>query len=160
MNRIFNNSGGSSKPMFNMTPVIDIVFLLIVFLVVVCHFIETEDLVVQVPDKCDLSEDDNEAQAMTMTVTLTKRPDGEVEFVLGKDKLNITEIPDLSAMLADEIDSRLCDYPDEQRIITLRIDKSITFRDVKHILAGVSASDAGYVRLATLKNAQAEQGGP
>ncbi len=145
--------------MFNMTPVIDIVFLLIVFLVVVCHFIEAEDFTVQVPDECDLSQDADSTQAAPLTVTVTKNSDGDVEFAVGAEKLDIAMVADLSARIADEVDLHLCDYPNEQRVVTLRVDKSITFSDAKHVLAGVSASKAAYVRLATHKNAQVEGDG-
>jgi biopolymer transport protein ExbD len=156
MNVVFNNNGGR-RPVFNMTPVIDIVFLLIVFLVVVCHFIETEDFAVQVPDECDLSQDADSTQAAPLTVTVMKNSNGQVEFAIGAEKLDIAMIADLSARIADEVDLRLCDYPIEWRVVTLRVDKSITFSDAKHALAGVSASKAAYVRLATHKNAQIEE---
>lgn len=142
--------------MFNMTPLIDIVFLLIVFLVVVCHFIETEDFAVQVPDECDLSQDADTTQAAPVTVTVTKNTNGKAGFAVGTKKLDSAEIADLQAKIAGELDSRLSDYPAERRVVTLRVDKSITFSDAKHALAAVSASEAAYIRLATQKDARAE----
>ncbi|MGD9109637.1 MAG: biopolymer transporter ExbD, partial [Phycisphaerales bacterium] len=149
----------SRRAVFNMTPVIDIVFLLIVFLVVVCHFIETEDFAVQVPDECDLSQDASSTQVAPVTITVTRKPDGQVEFAVGAARFDLSEAVDLSARIAEEVDLRLGDYSDEQRVVALRVDKSIAFSDVKYALAGVSASRAAYVRLATYKSAQAEGNG-
>lgn len=156
MNAVFNNND-SRKVAFSMTPVIDIVFLLIVFLVVVCHFIETEDFAVQVPDQCGLSRGADSTQAAPVTVTVARNSDGRVEFAVGTEKLDLSGIVDLSERVADEIDLRLGVYSNEQRVVTLRVDKSIAFSDVKHALVGVSASKAAYVRLATYKNAQIEE---
>ncbi len=41
---------------FNMTPIIDIVFLLIIFFLVVCQFIEAENFPVAVPDGCEFTQ--------------------------------------------------------------------------------------------------------
>lgn len=158
MNAVFSNNG-SRRAMFNMTPVIDIVFLLIVFLVVVCHFIETEDFAVQVPDECDLSQDADSTRVAPVTITVVRKPDGQVEFAVGAARFDLSEAVDLSARIAEEVDLRLGDYSDEQRVVALRVDKSIAFSDIKHALAGVSASRAAYVRLATYKSAHVEVNG-
>lgn len=132
-----------------MTPLIDIIFLLILFFVVVCQFIDTDTFPVQIPDKCDLAKEPQAAERRA-TLTAITGQDGKVEFTLGKNKIDAEKIQ-------DEIDLALADVQPDERIVTLRIDKAINFGDVKRALASVSQSKAQYLHLAVLKEAGIEQ---
>lgn len=135
-----NNKNSS----FNMTPLIDIVFLLILFFVVVCHFIESENFPVEVPDKCDLAKNDSANQSACITLTVMTGQNKQVEFAVGSNKTDASK-------LADRLDLNLKNLSPEQRVVNLRIDKTITFKDAKYALAAVNASNAEYVRLSALK---------
>ena len=60
----------NKSPSFNMTPIIDIVFLLIIFFLVVCQFIEAENFPVTVPDDCEFAQSDSEPGGQVTTVTV------------------------------------------------------------------------------------------
>ena len=137
---------------FNMTAVIDIVFLLIIFFLVVSQFIETENLPVTVPDGCEFAQDD-EDRLQTATLTVINKADDEITFAVGSEEITPQDTASLPAMvekLAELIDARLSDLPPHNRIVTLRIDKDLPFSQVQYALAAVAQSTATKIRLAAL----------
>ena len=146
-----SNSGVQS---FNMTPIIDIVFLLIIFFLVVCQFIEAENFPVTVPDDCRFAQSDTDPGTQVTTVTVMKTTEDDVAFAVGSEKVSAAAYPDLIGLadkLAQLIDARLRDLPPEHRIVTLRIDKDICFADAQYALAAVAASSATDIQLAAIK---------
>ena len=145
----FRRPGRSGS--FNMTPIIDIVFLLIIFFLVVCQFIEAENFPVNVPDNCDYAQSATESKSSLTTVTVMKTDDERVGFAVGSQIVTASSHLALIDQLAELIDVRLKDSPAENKIVTLRIDKDIYFSDAQHALAAVAASSATDVQLATMK---------
>ena len=137
---------------FNMTPIIDIVFLLIIFFLVVCQFIEAENFPVTVPDDCQFARSDPEPGAQVTTVTVMKTTEDETGFAVGSEKISVSGYADIVEKLAKLIDVRLKDLPPERRVVTLRIDKDIYFAEAQYALAAVAASSATDIQLAALKN--------
>jgi len=141
---------GPRQRSFNMTPVIDMVFQLIIFFVLACRFIEAENFPVTVPDGCKFAQDDeNAAQAATLTVT--KKAENEIIFAVGSEEitsLDANSLPDVVARIAELIDARLQTLPPDGRIVTLRIDKDIPFSRTQYALAAVAQSAATNIRLA------------
>jgi len=152
---------------FNMTPVIDIVLLLIIFFLVVCKFIEAENFPVTVPDNCQFAESAFELgpQAVTLTVMKTKPKNTissegqaalptvckEVVFAVGAEKVWAADYDTLVKKLTGLIDARLAIYHPSRAVVTLRIDKEVCFEQAQYALAAVAASTATDVRLAVLK---------
>ena len=138
-----------------MTPIIDIVFLLIVFFLVVCQFIEAENFPVSVPDNCHFAQSEPERLAQETTVTVMKAAEDEVCFAVGPEKISATASPaGIVERLTQLIDVRLSYLPPERRVVTLRIDKDICFTEVQYALAGIAASCATDMQLAALKDKQ------
>jgi len=143
---------------FNMTPIIDIVFLLIIFFLVVCQFIEAENFPVAVPDNCRFAAESTEPGSASTTVTVMKAPDGGTAFAVGSEKVSAADYVGgwqtqlLVGKLARLIDVRLNDLPVENRVVTLRIDGDVCFARAQYALAGVAASTATDIQLAVLKN--------
>jgi len=138
---------------FNMTAVIDIVFLLIIFFLVVSQFIETENLPVTVPDGCEFAQD-NEDHMQTATLTVMNKAEDEITFAVGSEEIthqDTASLPAIVEKLAELIDARLRDLPPDNRIVTLRIDKDIPFSQAQYALAAVAQSTATDVRLAALR---------
>ena len=148
--------GGDRSGSFNVTPIIDIVFLLIIFFLVVCQFIEAENFPVIVPDGCEFAESDREPGAQVTTVTVTKTAKEETTFAVGSEKIPAVNYADMVEKLAQLIDARLRDLPPERRVVTLRIDKDICFAEAQYALAAVAQSSATDVQLAALKNKLAD----
>jgi biopolymer transport protein ExbD len=140
-----------------MTPVIDIVFLLIVFFLVVCRFMEAENFPVSVPDDCRFARSDAEPRVQAATVTVMKSAGEETAFAVGSEKLFLsTNADEIVEKVAQLIDVRLKDLPPERRIVTLRIDKDICFADAQYALAGVAGSCATDIQLAALKGKRSQ----
>ncbi|MBA7479046.1 hypothetical protein ES707_14477 [subsurface metagenome] len=144
----FNNSHKWSS--FNMTPIIDIVFLLIIFFLVVCQFIEAENFPVAVPDDCGFAQEDTDAGVIT--VTAMKTDEEKIAFAVGSEKITASNYANIVDKLAELIDVRLGDLPPGRRVVTLRIDREVRFADAQYALAGIAASTATDVRLAALKD--------
>lgn len=136
---------------FNVTPIIDVVFLLIIFFLVVCQFIEAENFPVDVPAGCEFAQNDVDESAHLTTVTVMKGEEGRSEFAVGSEKVSGLGHSELVERLAWLIDARLEDLPAERRIVTLRVDKDIYFGEAQYALAGIAASRAAEIQLAALK---------
>jgi biopolymer transport protein ExbD len=138
-----------------MTPIIDIVFLLIIFFLVVCKFIEAENFPVAVPDDCKFARSEPEPAAQMTTVTVMRTTEGGVDFAVGSGKIPASDHPDLSGVvdkLAELIDARLQALPADCRVVSLRVDRDICFAEAQYALAGVAASCATEIQLAALKD--------
>ena len=152
--RTIGQFGSSVRP-FNMTPIIDIVFLLIIFFLVVCQFIEAENFPVAVPDGCEFAQSDPEPGAQVTTVTVMKTPKEGTAFAVGSEKIAASSYADIVETIAELIDIQLEDLPADRRVVTLRIDKDVCFAEAQYALAGVAASSATDIQLATLKGKRA-----
>jgi len=137
---------------FNMTPIIDIVFLLIIFFLVVCQFIEAENFPVSVPDECRFAESDLEHKSQVTTVTAIRTTEERTYFAVGAEKIAGANYADIVEKLTELIDVRLKDLPAENRVVILRIDKDVPFYHAQYALAGVAASSARDIQLAVLKD--------
>ena len=141
---------------FNMTPIIDIVFLLIIFFLVVCQFIEAENFPVIVPDGCEFAQNNTEHQQQVTTVTVVKTSEAESEFAVGSQKVVAAEFDELVGKLAELINERLKELPAEHRVVTLRIDEDVCFGQAQYALAAVAASSATDIKMAVLKKERPE----
>jgi biopolymer transport protein ExbD len=146
----FRNRAKASS--LNMTPVIDIVFQLIIFFVLACRFIEAENFPVTVPDGCQFARNETTPGEQVTTLTVMNRPQS-VTFAVGAEEITPHDDADMVALverLAELIDVRLGDLPPGNRVVTLRIDKDIPFAKAQYALAAVAQSNATNVRLAVL----------
>ena len=137
---------------FNMTPVIDIVFQLIIFFALVFKFIEAENFPVTVPQDCKFAQSEVESQAALATVTIMKGEDGESEFAVGADKVTGSSYGEITAKVAGLIDLRLKNLPVDKRVVTLRIDKDIPYAEAQYALAAVAKRTATDIRLSAIKD--------
>ena len=143
-----------SAPSFNMTPVIDMVFLLIIFFSLVLQFIEAENFPVAIPDKCLFAENNVEPEAQITTVTVMKHDGEMVDFAVGSEKILMSgfDRPDLVKRLSGLIETNLADLPPDRRTVTLRIDKEVCFADAQYALAAIAASSATNIQMAVLRD--------
>lgn len=139
---------------FNMTPVIDIVFLLIIFLVVVCRQIDAENFDVTVPDKCSFAQPVADNQTGITTITVAKDAEnGQLIFALGAERTTALLTTDITAWLIQKINQQLKNSPAATKTICLRIDKDISYFHAQKALAAIAQSNAAKIQLATLKQA-------
>ncbi len=151
-----------------MTPVIDIVFQLIIFFALVCQFIEAENFPIKVPDDCQFAATTPQNQNKVTTLTVMKTDIDQtalvlrskesllrrVAFAVGAEKIDVAGTSDLVNKLAEKLDSRMQDLPARDRIVTLRIDKDVTFAQAQYALAALAQSSTQNIRLSALKEKQ------
>ena len=137
---------------FNMTPIIDIVFLLIIFLVVVCRQIDAENFDVSVPDKCQFAQPQPDNSTGLSTITVMKDAESkQIIFAVGAEKINSSVSADITGWLIKKINRQLKNSSALTKTVCLRIDKEISYFHVQKVLAAVAQSRARTIQLATLK---------
>ena len=150
------NRFAKSSQSFNMTPIIDIVFLLIIFFLVVCKFIEAENFPVTVPDGCQNAQEEKQSGVQVTTVTVMKSADGQVVFAVGSEKVTASSGGAIIARVAELIDELLDGQPIANRVVTLRIDRDVCFDQAQYALAAVAESSATDIKLAAVTDKHAE----
>ena len=146
-----NNRFSCHIQSFNMTPIIDIVFLLIIFLLVVCQFIDAENFEVSVTDGCKFAEKKTDEQNQITTVTVMQNEKEKVDFAVGGEKIATLNKSETTAKIAQLINSHLSNSPADDRNVVLRIDKDVCFADAQYALAGIAKSRATNIQMAVLK---------
>ena len=147
----FDSSQSSAS--CNMTPIIDIVFLLIIFFMVVCQFIEAENFPVEVPDECAFAQTNETPGRGITTVTVIKNPDDKISsFAVGSQQISASNYTEITQRLTELIDMRLKDTDPDRRIVNLRIDRQVEFHEAQYVLAAVAESSATDIQLAVFKD--------
>ena len=143
----------STKPdSFNMTPLIDIVFLLIIFFLVVCQFIEAENFPVTVPDDCGSARNGSDRGRSVTTVSIMKTDEGGSVFAVDSEKIALSGGSDLTEEISRLVDFSLESFPSERRIVTLRVDRDVCFSEAQYALAAISQSSATDIEMSVLRN--------
>jgi biopolymer transport protein ExbD len=135
---------------FNMTPMIDVVFLLITFFILVGTFTADEYFEVLVPDKI-VNADASAPQAGSLMTITVMRKDGKICYAAGADILPGDEPALLEKMIASAIDSRT-PQAGQEKTVCLRCDKQIAFENIRPVLAGIAQSDARKIQWAVTQN--------
>ena len=139
---------------FNMTPIIDIVFLLIIFLVVICHQIDAENFDVSVPDKCRFAQPQAKDSTGLTTITVTMDSQGkQIIFAVDAERIAPSPSADIVSQLVEKVNRQLKNSPAGAKTVCLRIDRDISYFHAQKVLAAVAQSRAGTIQLATLKPA-------
>jgi len=137
---------------FDMTPIIDVVFLLIIFFMLVCQFIAAENFQVQVPDNIGTANPVPPEQDLMTTVTVMEDADSRVRFAVGSEVLAVSDPDNASEQIASAIDKQLRLLNPKRRIVRLRCAKTLPFGVTKHALEGISKSSATDIQWAVLRN--------
>ena len=145
--RYFDDDGGR----FNITPVIDIVFLLIIFFMIVCQFIVAENFSVSVPDDIASGQQSENQDEKTTTVTVMVGNDGGVTYAVGAEVFAFSGGEQISESIAAAIDRQLVNLPEDRRVVGLRVDKKVVFKDSQHAIAGISESSATDIKLSVIR---------
>ena len=141
----------------NMTPIIDIVFLLIIFFMIVCSFIVAENFDVTVPDQISSAQPADVDGPQTTTVTVMFDETGQIAFAVGSEMITASSISNIPLAIAVAIDRQLETVSEPKRIVSLRIDKNIPYSHSQYALAGISQSSATDIMLAVTKQKNLHQ---
>ena len=151
---LFTDSQQTEGERFNMTPVIDIVFLLIIFFMLVCQFIVAENFEVAVPDGITTAAPDDADDDQITTVTVMFDENRGVGYAVGAEQIETTNSADISSAIAARINKQLQNLPPNRRVVCLRVDKDICFADSQSAIVGVSQSTATDMKLAVVNHKQ------
>ena len=138
---------------FNVTPIIDIVFLLIIFFLFVFGFIESENLNIDLPDNCDQAQN-LQAQSPQLCLSVIKSDDKSCQFAVNDQIISTENPPQLSQQLTKMINARLQHIPLDNRTVTLRIDKNIPYYQAQYALQAVAESIASDIKIAAFKDSR------
>ena len=127
---------------FDMTPIIDVVFLLIIFFMLVAQFIVAEQYKVSVPDEIATAHARDAEEKRPLTITVM--PDREIGIVcaVGAEKLAAVGGKDMKLLIISVINDYLTEHKSADKTVRLRCDRSVSFGHVKYILSGISQSQA------------------
>jgi len=132
-----------------MTPVIDVVFLLIIFFMLVCQFIAAEQLKVSLPDQIKTAQPQETAANLPLTITVLPASEGRILCAVGSQKLADVQGEDLARLICVAVDESLAAHAGG-KTVHLRCDKSIQFGQIKYILSGIAQSRADNLDWAVL----------
>ena len=147
----FQRFYNSEQDRFNMTPVIDIVFLLIIFFMIVCQFIVAENFEVDVPDDISSGQRAEEQDQKSTTVTVMLSDVGEVSYAVGSEIIGFSGEGLIDEEIAAAIDRQLENLSEQKRVVGLRVDKEVLFKDSRYALAGIGLSSATDIKLSVIK---------
>lgn len=125
---------------FNITPLIDVVFLLIIFFLVASHFIRNEYVErIELPIATEVQDDDETSSRLVVTVL----PDGAL-----MRGLNPTTLDDLEQRLQAVI----AQHGPEATELRIRADRSVVYARVEPLLLTAARHGISKVRFAVLRN--------
>ncbi len=151
----------------NMTPLIDVVFLLIIFFMLICRFISSENYKLVVPDQCQNALAMEDAVSNPLTVSaFSKSSDNpnapsvapassDVFYAVRSTLVDPGESlyrqsPDaLQEDLAEEIILNIQNKPES--VVQLRADKDLTYGQVQVLLQSLVQAKIQKVRLAAIR---------
>ena len=148
---------------FNMTPMIDVVFLLIIFFMLVCQFITQENYQLVIPDDCPAALVPAQLDRNAVTVSAlphprSLRPPQSAPVIYAvrsrrfdpQDAVYSTEPDRLLADMAQQIATEAADK--SQQLVHLRAHRDLSYRDVQPALLALSRAGITRVQLAAFRS--------
>ena len=143
---------------FNMTAMIDIVFLLIIFFMLVCQFITSENYQLVLPDDCPAAVVPDNPDTNAVTVSVFKNAQDELFYAV-RAKLYDPQTqpyrdnPDLLMTdLAGEITRQTSRK--KQPLVHLRADQNMSYSQVQNALLALAQSGVTRIQLAAYRSDQ------
>ena len=148
---------------FNLTPLIDVVFILITFFMLICRSIGRENYKLELPDDCATAVVSEESEQNAITVSVFKSanlndPDPLVLYAIRDQQY------DLQSDRFDDDPYRLVQAMSEQlarevqlkgdSLVYLRADKNMTYHQVQNALLALAQAEIKTVHLAAYRTAQ------
>jgi biopolymer transport protein ExbD len=133
----------------NVIPFVDILFLLIIFFILASRFAASEAFTVQVPDAIEQARVAKTSEG-SATITLMSSS-GVTTCAIGSEVIPSLDKTVLVEKLSSALDQRLEFFPPDKRIVALRIDKHVPYKDTQYILAAVARSKASAVHLVAIR---------
>ena len=151
---------------FNLTPLIDVVFILITFFMLICRSIGRENYKLELPDDCVTAviTEESEQNAITVSVfesTTLNEPDPLVLYAIRDQQYDLQSdrfgddpyqlIQSMSEQLTREVQLK------GDSLVYLRADKNMTYYQVQNALLALARAEIKTVHLAAYRTAQPRQ---
>ena len=153
---LFRNHGRRKSLLFNITPVIDIVFLLIIFFVLDFQFLGEDSRDIELPDKCSFAGENERIPNGAAVIVVSRSGEGELRCSVNNRLADTLDKIDLERQMTEMLDNYFADVLPEDRLVVLRIDKNLRFSDAQYAMAAASASTATGIKIATLAERNAD----
>lgn len=137
---------------FNMTPIIDVVFLLIIFFMLVCQFIVAENFEVNIPYDTHNAQQQPQEKEMITTVSVMKSGNDEITYAVGSEIITASGKQELIGKIAAAVDAQLDPIKQKRKIVCLRIDRDIAYSNTQNVLAAIAESVATDIQLAVINS--------
>ncbi len=125
-----------------MTPIIDVVFLLIIFFMLVAQFIVAQQYKVSVPGEIKTAQAQTGEQKHPLTITVMPDDGQGIICAMGAEKLTSVGGEDMKELITSAINDYLAEHKPADKTVRLRCDRTVPFGQVKYILSGISQSRA------------------
>jgi biopolymer transport protein ExbD len=127
---------------FDMTPIIDVVFLLIIFFMLVAQFIAAEQFTVSVPDAITTAQTQPVEEKRPLTITVLPDAEQGITCAIGSETLDPVQGNDMKMLITAAINDYLAENKSADPTVRLRCDRAVPFGQVKYILSGIAQSRA------------------
>ncbi|MCP4710823.1 MAG: biopolymer transporter ExbD [Planctomycetes bacterium] len=149
---------------FNLTPLIDVVFILITFFMLICRSIGRENYKLELPDDCATAVVSEESGQNAITVSVFEsatlnEPDPLVLYAIRDQQYDLQSdrfdndpyqlVQSMSEQLAREVQLK------GDSLVYLRADKNMTYHQVQNALLALAQAEIKTVHLAAYRTAQA-----
>ena len=134
----------------NLTPIIDVVFLLIIFLIIVYQRIDAENFPVDLPQSCTNAVENKQQSSQPTVSVFSDSADGKIIYAVGAEKCPFTSPTDITSWLVSAINKETNEK--DLKTLKLRIAKTIKYCDAQLVLAAAANSNAKDLEIAALKN--------
>ena len=156
----FGNKIGAHRSGFPLTAMIDVVFLLIIFFMLICQFIVQENYQLVIPDDCANAVVEDRVDQDAVTVSVFGR-NGKIDDVIYAVRARQFDPTHQSyrandQVLLDEMAQQIGLETDKKKsdLVLLRADKAMAYRDVQKVLQALSQAGVQRVQLAAFRNLQ------
>jgi len=141
MSRFFHRRDRSSAGRINMTPMIDVTFLLLTFFMLASHFASAEKMQIDLPRPDDNQGVERRLRDKVIINVLRRDDRGEPEIRLGPMRVgSLTELADRLAPLAEA---------NPQTQVILRAHRRLHYGDVRQVMEIVAAQKLTRLQIVT-----------
>ncbi|AQQ09574.1 Biopolymer transport protein ExbD/TolR [Sedimentisphaera cyanobacteriorum] len=135
---------------FNITAIIDIIFILIIFLLFLGQFIASENYPVELPEQMHKSVADEGSKPGEVVLNVMREDDGTIMCIFQNSKLALEPGQGTIAELERMI-NRGIELLHGEAMINLRMDRELVFREYKPVITAIAKSNASEMIISGLQ---------
>lgn len=139
-----------------MTPMIDVIFLLIVFFMLICQFISQDFERLSVPDNCDTVADEAVDANSDIVIQVCSSAGGDIVYTVGNRDFTDSSQGSDTAKLVSDISQYLREISRAKKmpVVRLRGDGRLACTQVRPAIKAVANAGLADIRFAAFKDAQ------